>query len=56
MSRKAFVIALGVLLGNWILSPFIATDRTHTDGFFIGFVAAIIVLVIFVIFDRNDRP
>ncbi len=40
-----FGLATGVFLGNWLLVPYFARERTHTDGFFIGLIGALIILV-----------
>ncbi len=38
------VLAIGVFMGNWLVVPLL-TDRTHTDGFWIGVIAAILILI-----------
>lgn len=40
----ALVLAGGVFVGNWLVVPFFITKRTHGDGFFIGVIAAALVL------------
>ena len=49
MNKAAFFFvfwAAVLLLGNWIFVPFILRDKTHIDGFFIGIIAAILILVV----------
>ena len=51
MSIFLFIgIAIGTFIGNWLICPLIIKGRTFTDGFFIGLIAAIIVLIVMVIF------
>lgn len=38
-------LALGVLVGNWIIRPYIVSNSTHTEGFWVGVIAAILCLV-----------
>jgi uncharacterized membrane protein YeaQ/YmgE (transglycosylase-associated protein family) len=45
MSAFSLFLALGVFVGNWIMAPFFSKSRTHLDGFFIGIIAAVIVLI-----------
>ncbi len=40
----AICIALGAWVGNWVLVP-LRPEFTRRDGFWIGFIAAILVLV-----------
>jgi hypothetical protein len=49
MSEYAVVFALGGFFANWLVVPLIFRSRTHKDGFFIGVIAAILVLVIYAI-------
>ena len=46
MSSDDFVLALGVLVGNWLVVPMFFSNRTFTDGFFIGCIAAALVLLL----------
>lgn len=38
-------LALGVFLGNWLVQPFIVPGRTFEDSFWIGVIAAFIVMI-----------
>jgi hypothetical protein len=40
----ALCLALGVFFGNWLFVPLLQQNRTWTDGFFIGLIAAVLVL------------
>ena len=42
--RRYLSIALGVFVGNWLVVPAVFDSRTVTDGFFIGLIAAVLVL------------
>jgi len=43
-------LALGVFLGNWIVVPLVF-KRTFKEGFFIGIIAAVLILI-FALFVR----
>jgi len=36
-------LALGVFFGNWLVVP-VFSERTFTDGFWIGLIAAVLVM------------
>jgi hypothetical protein len=38
-------LALGVLVSHWVLRPYIVSNSTHTDGFWVGVIAAILCLL-----------
>lgn len=40
-------LAIGVFLGNWILVPHFVRERTHTEGFVIGLISALIILILY---------
>lgn len=42
---QIIMLALGVFLGNWLLVPIFSETVSRKDGFFIGVIAAILVLV-----------
>jgi hypothetical protein len=44
------VLALGVFLANWLVVPLFFLSRTHKDGFFIGVIAAAIVMILCKVF------
>lgn len=49
MQGTGLLLALGVFLGNWLIVPTIFNQRSRTDGFCIGLLAAgIIVLGIYI--------
>lgn len=52
MNPSSVYLALGVFLGNWFLVPLLFKRRTFTEGFFVGLVAAILVLVFCVVTER----
>jgi predicted permease len=39
-----YVIAVGLLFGNWLVVPRFFKKRTYWDGFFIGVIAAAIMV------------
>ncbi|MBT6691085.1 hypothetical protein HOB10_01985 [Candidatus Parcubacteria bacterium] len=43
---KGWPLAVGVFLGNWLAVP-VVFSNTHKEGFFIGLVAAGLVLLFF---------
>ena len=47
MTAFPFVVVLGVFVGNWLVCPLIMHNRTFKDGFFIGLIAAVLVLMIY---------
>lgn len=47
MNAFPFAVALGVFVGNWLVCPLILPNRSFTDGFAIGLIAAVLVLVIY---------
>lgn len=42
-----FAVALGTFLGNWLVCPLLIPNRTFGDGFAIGLIAAVLVLIFF---------
>ena len=40
------ILALGVFVGNWLVSPAVVSGRTLWDGFWIGIIAACLVLLV----------
>lgn len=44
MDKTGFSLALGVFLGNWLLCPLIS-QRSFKEGFWIGLMAAVLVLL-----------
>lgn len=52
--KKTFVIAAGLFLGNWIAVPLILA-RPFSFGFYVGFVAAILVLFVSLLIDLVQR-
>jgi hypothetical protein len=44
------MIAFGVFIGNWLVSPLIIHSRSFTDGFWIGVIAAALVMVFYFVF------
>lgn len=42
---SAILLALGVWVGNWVFAPLLGVAETRRDGFYIGLIAAILVLV-----------
>lgn len=42
-----FAMALGIFVGNWLVCPLILPNRSFTDGFAIGLIAAILVMIIY---------
>ena len=53
--KMGFVVALGTFLGNWLLVPLFFDNRTHMEGFFIGVLAAVIVLGMYGVFSLFRR-
>ena len=47
MNMFPVAVALGVFLGNWLVCPLIFPNRTFTDGFAVGAIAAVLVLIIY---------
>jgi high-affinity Fe2+/Pb2+ permease len=37
-------LAFGVFIGNWLLVPLFIKDRPFKDGFWIGLIAAVLIL------------
>lgn len=46
---KGFYLAFifGIFFANWLIIPLMDKDRSFTDGFFIGSIAAVFLGVIF---------
>jgi hypothetical protein len=45
MSGYVYVIlAIGVFVGNWLVVPLLFKNKTHTYGFFVGLIAAVLIL------------
>ncbi len=53
MKSEAIPLALGVFLGNWFVVPLVFESRSFTDGFFIGLIAAVLVLIFYAVFYRR---
>lgn len=49
MNKFGLALALGVFLGNWLVVPLFLRSRTHKDGFFVGVIAAILVIAFYAI-------
>jgi len=47
----AIFLALGVFFGNWILCPLFGF-RSFKDGFWVGIIAAILVIIFVFVFNR----
>jgi hypothetical protein len=47
--RQGLFLALGLFLGNWIGVPMIQKGKTFGDGFLIGCIAFLLVMVIYAI-------
>ncbi len=47
---STFALALGVFFGNWIVVPLLFGKRRFKDGFFIGFIAMLLVIILKAIF------
>lgn len=47
MKNTKWFLAAGVLVGNWLIVPLILESRSHSDGFFIGLIAAVIILLLY---------
>ena len=47
MNMFPFAVAIGIFLGNWLVCPLILPSRSFTDGFAIGLIAAVLVLIIY---------
>lgn len=41
-------ISFGLFLGNWLIVPIFFKKRTHKDGFFIGLIAMILTLILWI--------
>ena len=48
-------LALGVFVGNLLVVPTVFDSRTVTDGFFIGLIAALLVLGIGAVVSRENN-
>ena len=46
-------LALWVLVVNWLLVPFLFTNRTHLDGFCIGLITAVLIMVFYAFTPKN---
>ena len=44
MNKYRLWIPAGVLFGNWVMVPLLFPGRTHTQGFFIGLIAAVLLI------------
>jgi hypothetical protein len=47
MDTHGLALAAGVFIGNWLVVPLFFRSRTHKDGFFIGVIAAILVIMFY---------
>lgn len=45
--EKGLMLALGLFIGNWLVVPLILPGRSFKDGFFVGLIAATLILVVF---------
>ena len=45
--KSGIYLALGLFFGNWLIIPLLPLGRSFTEGFFIGLIAAVIVLVFY---------
>jgi hypothetical protein len=52
--KRLFVLVTGVFIGNFLMVPLIF-ERTFKDGFFIGILAAIIIVIIHILFKRIKK-
>jgi hypothetical protein len=44
MKVMPFSLAVGVFVGNFLIVPLFIKERTFTDGFYIGLIAAGLIL------------
>ena len=52
MDKYGLMLAAGVFIGNWLVVPLFFRSRTHVDGFFIGLIAAALVLGFYKFFGK----
>ena len=45
--KLTICLALWLLIGNWLLVPLVSSTRTFTDGFYIGLIVAVLVMVFY---------
>jgi len=52
MDKYGLMLATGVFIGNWLVVPLFFRSRTHKDGFFIGVIAAVLVIAFYAIIGK----
>ena len=52
MKILPIVVAIGVFVGNWLVVPLFC-GRTFTEGFYIGLIAAALVLSFYWMFPKE---